>query len=300
VIVSVIDTITSITSGVAMFSILGYMAGQLDVGVDVVAKSGPGLVFVTFPEATSILPAPHIWAIMFFIMLFTIGMGSQIATLETVLSVLYDKWPALRERKPLVAGIACTFCFIIGIPFVTQGGIGLFNIFDSYAGGFSVLFPAVCELIIIAWVYGVSRFVNDMNNMLNKKIGIYWRSTWGALAPVTLILILFVTFAFYEPLAHPGGDLPLFADGLGWGLALCSIIQIPIWAGIAIHQAKGDTFKEKLREATWPAVNMIPRPKDYMPPTEGEKEQLRHLAEQGEITKGGFGNPAFDLKDENL
>jgi len=247
------------------------------------------------------MPLPHLWAIMFFLMLFTIGMGSEIATLETVMTVIYDKWPALRGRKPLVCGIACILCFILGIPFVCQGGIGIFVVFDSYAGGFSVLFPALAELVIIAWVYGITRFVNDINNMLEKKIGIYWRSTWGALAPGSLILILVLTFSVYEPLAKPGGDLPLYADGLGWGLAMCSIIQIPIWAGIAIYKAKGDSFKEKLYESCWPAENMVPLPAGYMEPTEQEKDHMRHLAEKGELKKSaGFGNPAFNLKDENL
>lgn len=67
-IVSVADTATSFTAGLAMFSILGFMAGQLDIGVDKVAVSGPGLAFVTFPEAMNQMPLPHLWAILFFVM----------------------------------------------------------------------------------------------------------------------------------------------------------------------------------------------------------------------------------------
>jgi SNF family Na+-dependent transporter len=67
-IVSVADTLTSVTAGLAMFSVLGFMAGELDVGVDKVAQSGPGLAFVTFPEALNQMPLPHLWAIMFFLM----------------------------------------------------------------------------------------------------------------------------------------------------------------------------------------------------------------------------------------
>lgn len=58
-----------------------------------------------------------------------------------------------------------------------QGGVDLFDIFDSYAGGFSVLFPAFFEMVIVMWVYGTSRFMNNVKEMLGKAgdLGIYWR-----------------------------------------------------------------------------------------------------------------------------
>ncbi|GAV06178.1 hypothetical protein RvY_16205 [Ramazzottius varieornatus] len=250
-IVSVADTATSVISGVAMFSVLGYLARQMNVGIDVVAEEGPGLAFVTFPEAFNRMPVPHLWSILFFVMLYTIGLGSEIGALETVLTIFYDEWPKLREKKPMVCGLTCFVCFLVGIPFVTQGGVEIFLIFDSYAGGFSVLFPALLELMILAWVYGLRRFLDDIEGMLDRKFNIYWTSTWGLLAPLTVIIVLVMSFAFYTPLNH-GGDLPAFADGLGWVLAMVSIIQLPIWAIVAVYQAKGNTLAEKFHQSLWP------------------------------------------------
>lgn len=67
-IVSTLDSATSITAGLAMFSVLGFLAGERDVGVEHVVSSGPGLAFVTFPEALNQMPVPHLWAILFFLM----------------------------------------------------------------------------------------------------------------------------------------------------------------------------------------------------------------------------------------
>ena len=39
---------------------------------------GPGLGFVAYPEGLAQMPAASVWAVMFFFMLFTIGMGSQV------------------------------------------------------------------------------------------------------------------------------------------------------------------------------------------------------------------------------
>ncbi len=42
--------------------------------------AGPGLVFVVYPEALAKFPVPQLWSVMFFAMLLSIGVGSQVKT----------------------------------------------------------------------------------------------------------------------------------------------------------------------------------------------------------------------------
>lgn len=51
------------------FSILGNIASATNSSIESVVSSGPGLVFITYPEVVLRLPGAPIWAILFFIML---------------------------------------------------------------------------------------------------------------------------------------------------------------------------------------------------------------------------------------
>ena len=40
--------------------------------------TGPGLGFIVYPEALSLLPLPQLWAALFFLMLLAVGVDTQV------------------------------------------------------------------------------------------------------------------------------------------------------------------------------------------------------------------------------
>lgn len=69
IITCIVNTLTCLLAGCVTFSILGHIAQEQQTQVSEVVKSGPGLVFLTYPEVVLKLPGAPLWAIIFFVML---------------------------------------------------------------------------------------------------------------------------------------------------------------------------------------------------------------------------------------
>ena len=96
--ISSLDFVTSIIASVAVFSIMGSMAQSAGVRVDEVVKSGQGLAFIAFPEAIGAVPGWQLWSILFFLMLYTLGLDSEVGLLRS-------EWAMLECRCDL-AGVS--------------------------------------------------------------------------------------------------------------------------------------------------------------------------------------------------
>lgn len=90
-IVAVSNIATSFFAGLVIFSVIGFLAHELNVEVDRVVDQGAGLAFIVYPEVVTRLPVSPLWSILFFVMLLTLGLDSQVQTLFTYLfSFMYQ------------------------------------------------------------------------------------------------------------------------------------------------------------------------------------------------------------------
>ena len=80
------NSVTSIFAGFVIYSYIGHLAHNLGVDVDKVSSGGTGLAFVIFPAAILTMPFPPFWSVLFFVMLLTLGLDSQVTdTSESVI-----------------------------------------------------------------------------------------------------------------------------------------------------------------------------------------------------------------------
>lgn len=86
--------------------------------------TGPGLVFVAYPAALSKMPFAQLWAAVFFAMLLCLGIDSQFATVEVVVTTIkdaYGRWIRRHlKRHEVVVLIVCLISFICGLPNIMQ------------------------------------------------------------------------------------------------------------------------------------------------------------------------------------
>uniref|UniRef100_A0A8C5NK76 Transporter n=1 Tax=Junco hyemalis TaxID=40217 RepID=A0A8C5NK76_JUNHY len=215
---------TSFVAGFAIFSVLGFMAYEQGVPIAEVAESGPGLAFIAYPKAVTMMPLSPLWAALFFMMLIFLGLpGSQ--QLDSVI------------KRDLLLNIP-TGANPIFFPlshFLFQGGMYVFQLFDSYAAsGMCLLFVAIFECVCIGWVYGDQILVTH---------------TGFAQIPLTKYLCLFQgIFIFflvkYKPLKYNNVYIyPDWGYGIGWMMALSSMVCIPLWICIKLWKTEG-TFME--------------------------------------------------------
>ncbi|KAK7574237.1 hypothetical protein V9T40_011428 [Parthenolecanium corni] len=288
-VVSVMDTVTSMISGIVTFSILGAMAHDLDMPIRDVVKDGPGLAFVAYPEALLRLPFPQLWSVLFFLMLFILGLDSEFALLENVLTSLSDEFTVLRNNKLAFCIFTAVLSYLIGLTCVTRGGNYVLTLMDVYGGGIAVLVIAIAECIFISWFYGLSRLCRDLKFMLGFVPGYYWQVTWGFCAPVILSAIFIYSLIDFKPLTYEDYDYPDWADALGWCLSGLSIIQIPLWAIIIIIRQDAPTWKEKILKSC--------RSNDSWGPTDPELKR-EWLKEQSTGAADGQSKPATDDSGE--
>ncbi|XP_053408806.1 sodium- and chloride-dependent taurine transporter-like isoform X2 [Mercenaria mercenaria] len=254
-----INSLTSLYGGVAVFSVLGFMANQQNVTVAEVAQSGPGLVFITYPKAVTQMPASPVWAIMFFLMILFVGIDSQFVGVEGFLTPVYDMFPHILYKpmnKVIVSGIYCAVSFVIGLCMVTEGGMYVFQLFDYYsASGLVLLWVCFFEAVVIGWVFGADKFVDAVEHMTGHRVSVWFVICWKFILPALSAAIFLFMLIDFTPLKYNNVyDYPDAAHALGILVALISMICIPVVFTFKIVKERG-TLKQKWVQVTRPILN---------------------------------------------
>lgn len=118
--VTTMDLATSLIAGTTIFGILGNLAhetGRNDIST--VVRAGTGLAFISYPEALAkFTVVPQLFAVLFFLMLFVLGIGTTVAFTAVISSVIKDRFPSFQDWK-VAGGVSCAG-FLVGIVYCTR------------------------------------------------------------------------------------------------------------------------------------------------------------------------------------
>ncbi|XP_016112345.1 sodium- and chloride-dependent GABA transporter 3-like [Sinocyclocheilus grahami] len=239
---------TSFVAGFAIFSVLGFMAYEQNVPIEAVAVSGPGLAFIAYPKAVTMMPWSPLWACLFFMMLIFLGLDSQFVCVESLVTAVVDMYPKTfrvgYRRELLILGMSVT-SFLLGLIMLTEGGMYVFQLFDSYAAsGMCLLFVAIFESICIGWIYGSDRFYLNIEDMIGYKPIFFIKWCWKYFTPGICAGIFLFFLIKYKPLKYNNVyTYPDWGYGIGWMMAMSSMVCIPLGILFQIWKTEG-TFRE--------------------------------------------------------
>ncbi len=189
-IIGLADIGTSFMAGIAVFATLGAMAfvGQQagsPVGVEEVAKGGPGLAFVAFPYALAQLPYAAWFGAIFFIALLTLGIDSAFSITESVLTSIVDKTGWKRGRT--LVGLSVVG-FGIGLFYCSRGGINWLGAIDEFINQpwSGIVLLGLLEAVVVGWAYRIGRLREHANERSDWKLGVWWDWLIRYVGPISL------------------------------------------------------------------------------------------------------------------
>ncbi|XP_063752903.1 solute carrier family 6 member 4b [Eleginops maclovinus] len=231
IVTSLVNCFTSFVSGFVIFTVLGYMAEMRQVEVEDVARDkGPSLLFITYPEAIANMMGSTFFAIIFFVMMITLGLDSTFGGLEAIITAVLDEYPDhfSHRRELFVLGLVIV-CFLGSLSTLTYGGAYVVKLLEEFGVGCSIIAVGFLEAIAVSWFYGIKRFSSDVQAMLGKAPGLFWKVCWVAISPAFLAYIIVSSVLKVPHLTLFDYTYPDWSITVGYFMGFSSFMWIPIY-----------------------------------------------------------------------
>lgn len=224
-IVAIGDSLTAFFGGLAVFGALGYLSTQTGTPITDLKASGPGLAFVVYPMIINELPMLNtLFAVLFFLMLLTLGIDSAFSLVEGVTASLRDKFGWSHKTTNIATAMVG---FLFGLIFISGAGLYWLDIIDYFMNFFGLAIACMIECIVIGWIFKTTHVMKHVNSMPGLKIGKVWEIMIKFVVPFILSALLITeSIARYKA---PYEGYPRKAEAIG---ALVLFVILPVCAFI--------------------------------------------------------------------
>ena len=84
----------------------------------------------------------------------------------------------------------------------------MLNLVDHFGGTFLIFVLAIGEITGVLWIYGLEKFCNDVEFMIDRRPSPYWRFCWLAVAPLFMVFVFIYSMATLKPLLYADREYP--------------------------------------------------------------------------------------------
>ena len=99
----------------------------------ILCTGGTSLAFISYPDVLARFQVvPQLFSVLFFLMLFTLGVGSASALTGCVITIIADEFP--KWNKSLITLGVCIVGFLLGLFYCTPQGQYILTLVDHYGG----------------------------------------------------------------------------------------------------------------------------------------------------------------------
>ncbi len=191
---SSVHSIEIFDTGIAFFAGLMIIPAVVASGGDL--GKGPGLMFITLPKVFASMPGGAIIGSLFFLLVLFAALTSSISLMETVVSILKDKF---NWNRKVICCIVLLFSVLLGLPSslgfgalknVTPLNMDILTFFDFISN--SVLMPIVALLtcIFIGYVIKPKAICDEVEVSGKFKSKKLFTIIIKYIAPICILLIL--------------------------------------------------------------------------------------------------------------
>ncbi|XP_064214348.1 sodium-dependent neutral amino acid transporter B(0)AT2 isoform X1 [Tribolium castaneum] len=162
------------------------------------------MVYIMYSEAFANLPGSQIWCMIFFLMLFFMLIGTQIAFLEAIMTAIYDNFVYLSKARPCINFLVCGGLALLSVVFCFSNGLYQAVFVGSFPIWITVLPLSILFVVGILFVYGLNQYFRDMNLIQKDRNNLKLKFFLFALLAVLIFALFIVTIV--RPVNTLSGD----------------------------------------------------------------------------------------------
>lgn len=231
VLTSTANVAFGLLAGLAVFTMLGFLAGAKGLPLDQVVKTGPALAFMALPEAISRLPfLRELFGALFFSALLLAGVSCGIAIVEAFTCACLDKFRVSRRR--LVTWV-CALGFAGSLVFTTGGGLYWLDILDHFINQYGLVAVCLLECVAVGYCFNPESLRRHINEHARHPLNRLWDWLIRYATPGILAFILVKAIAKEITQTYGGySSRAVVLIGLGWllvTLAAAVVLSLRPW-----------------------------------------------------------------------